>query len=369
MEFIQGLKLCQDFFASEAEPLLRKHFPAMPYSAGLLGFGSDVLGFDDEVSTDHMWGPRFYLFLDKKDIHKKSEIMQLFRERLPLTFKGYSVHFSPLDPLDNGVRHAEFKTGGPVDPLIYIYTIEAFITEYLGLLPQDSIDWLVLAEHRLKGFTAGALFHDDLGLAKQRKALAYYPQDVKRYLVASLWNLIAEEQAFIGRCKMLGDYIGARVIASRITERLMRLCFLYCDTYAPYSKWLGTAFRNLPISMDIIGQLAYGLQVPTVEEVEACVVEAQRLVIGLHNESGLTEYFDNTPKPYFGRASMVFFVDGLAQLVAAKIEDPLLQGAPLIGSMSALGGMSALSDDPKLISRLRQLYMKLMWSEDFEHGL
>jgi len=32
------------------------------YAAGVIGYGSEVIGFNDEMSTDHMWGPRFLLF-------------------------------------------------------------------------------------------------------------------------------------------------------------------------------------------------------------------------------------------------------------------------------------------------------------------
>ena len=31
----------------------------------------------------------------------------------------------------------------------------------------------------------------------------------------------------------------------------MRLCFLYCRQYAPYSKWFGTAFQQLPIPQEL----------------------------------------------------------------------------------------------------------------------
>lgn len=61
-DFIKGLDLCEKFFYDVAKPVLDEYFPELVYSAGLIGYGSDVLGFDDEVSTDHMWGPRFYLF-------------------------------------------------------------------------------------------------------------------------------------------------------------------------------------------------------------------------------------------------------------------------------------------------------------------
>ena len=65
--FIKGKELCRGFFEQVAKPTLDRRFPGLVYSAGLLGYGSDVLGYDDVVSTDHMWGPRFYLFLREED--------------------------------------------------------------------------------------------------------------------------------------------------------------------------------------------------------------------------------------------------------------------------------------------------------------
>lgn len=50
-KFINGATLCEDFFNECAKPIINKHFSQLKYSAGLLGYGSDVLGYDDEVSA------------------------------------------------------------------------------------------------------------------------------------------------------------------------------------------------------------------------------------------------------------------------------------------------------------------------------
>ena len=55
-EFIKGLELSRDFFLDIAKPILDRHYPDLEYSAGLIGYGSDVLGYDDEVSRDHKIG-------------------------------------------------------------------------------------------------------------------------------------------------------------------------------------------------------------------------------------------------------------------------------------------------------------------------
>ncbi|MBQ4043484.1 MAG: hypothetical protein IJD06_05750 [Clostridia bacterium] len=76
-EFIPGKELSRGFFAEAAQPLLQRFFPDLLYSAGLLGYGSDVLGYDDAMSADHMWGPRFYLFLAEKDMPRREEILRV----------------------------------------------------------------------------------------------------------------------------------------------------------------------------------------------------------------------------------------------------------------------------------------------------
>ena len=96
--FIKGKELCRGFFEQVAKPILDRRFPGLEYSAGLLGYGSDVLGYDDAVSTDHMWGPRFYLFLREEDKALQPQILEAFSQEFPYTYRGYSVHFSRPDP-------------------------------------------------------------------------------------------------------------------------------------------------------------------------------------------------------------------------------------------------------------------------------
>ncbi|MBR4051340.1 MAG: hypothetical protein IKK09_12680 [Clostridia bacterium] len=60
--FIKGLDLCEGFFNEYAKPIIEENFHELKYSAGLIGYGSDVLGYDDAVSTDHMWDLAFICF-------------------------------------------------------------------------------------------------------------------------------------------------------------------------------------------------------------------------------------------------------------------------------------------------------------------
>ena len=56
--FVSGTMLNAGFYRDVIEPGLR----SIPHSAALLGWGSDVLGYYDERSTDHGWGPRLFVF-------------------------------------------------------------------------------------------------------------------------------------------------------------------------------------------------------------------------------------------------------------------------------------------------------------------
>ena len=56
-----GLELARAFYREAVAPLLG----STPHAAALLGPGSEVLGFDDLVSTDHGFGPRVQIFMTR----------------------------------------------------------------------------------------------------------------------------------------------------------------------------------------------------------------------------------------------------------------------------------------------------------------
>ncbi len=82
-----------------------------------------------------------------------------------------------------------------------------------------SFDWLATSSHRLAEVTSGAVFHDGLGeLGPLPASLAYYRQTVWLFVLASQWQRIAEEEAFVGRTAQVGDELGSRVIAGRLVR-------------------------------------------------------------------------------------------------------------------------------------------------------
>src|SRR5688500_20274327 len=94
-KFIPGLKLCRLFYEQEVTPILNKNFPRLRNSAAIIGWGSEVLGFDTPISRDHHWGPRLLLFLSEKDYRRlKGQISEALSDQLPYEFMGYSTNYS-----------------------------------------------------------------------------------------------------------------------------------------------------------------------------------------------------------------------------------------------------------------------------------
>ncbi|HEX3647468.1 MAG TPA: hypothetical protein VHV49_03515, partial [Pseudonocardiaceae bacterium] len=79
MDFLPGLALSRSFYEGAVRPLLAEHLPDLPHAACLLGFGSEVLGYDTARSADHNWGLRLQVFTaDRQDT-----VAALLADRLP----------------------------------------------------------------------------------------------------------------------------------------------------------------------------------------------------------------------------------------------------------------------------------------------
>jgi hypothetical protein len=126
--FIPGRELSRLFFEEAVEPLLAARFPALRYSAALLGGGSEVLGFDTEMSADHGWGPRVDLFLREEEFDRLHDAIDAaLREGLPHRFRGYPTSFTEPDPTDHGTQLLDARDQGPVDHKVEITTPRRFV--------------------------------------------------------------------------------------------------------------------------------------------------------------------------------------------------------------------------------------------------
>src|SRR5262245_2694917 len=129
--FIKGLDLSRRFYDEVVKQILERHDRELPYAAALIGAGSEVLGFDDAMSTDHDWGPSVTIFVRPEASHLVEVIAELMRHELPHQFLGYSTNYihAPEEP---GVQVMAITTRGVVNHRVQAVTIDSYIMNFLG---------------------------------------------------------------------------------------------------------------------------------------------------------------------------------------------------------------------------------------------
>jgi hypothetical protein len=360
--FIPGIELSRLFYIEAVLPILETHFPTLPHAAAHLGTGSDVLGFDTPMSTDHDWGPSVTLFLRDQDIHLAPRIVEVMAENLPYTFHGYSTHFAD-SPDEPGTPVARTITHGPINHKVRVTTVHVFVQRHLGFdltQPLEPADWLTFPSQKLLSITSGAVHHDAVGeLTAIRDLFAYYPRDVWLYLLASGWQRISQEEHLMPRAGYAGDELGSSIIASRLVRDIMALCFYMERRYAPYPKWFGTAFRRLSCAPNLTPHLTQAAHATTWQEREAALVPAYEYIAQMHNALAITDPLPTTVRPFFGRPFRVLFAERFAEAIVATITDSRVQRIAshrLIGSIDQFSDSTDLRSSTEWRDRLRALY-------------
>jgi len=346
--FLPGLLLAERFYREAVRPILDAEFPGLPHSAGLIGSGSEVLGFDTPVSSDHHWGPRAQLFLAESDHarHVQSIHDQLCR-RLPHDFLGWPTNFTEPNLEDHGTQLMHATMSGPINHRVEVLTLRGFFLNYLGFDLRDTLDpfdWLTFPSQKLRSITKGSIFHDAIGLEEVRARFAWYPRDVWLYQLAAGWARIGQEEHQMGRAGQAGDEIGSALIAGRLVRDLMRLCFLMARQYAPYPKWFGTAFARLEAAGPLSSLLLQALRAEAWPERDRALGTAYTVVGRMHNALGLTEPLPAEAVPFFARPFSVIFGERFAKALSTRIEDPCVRRIPLL-----IGGLDQWSDSTEVL--------------------
>lgn len=360
----QGLRLNRSFFFEVVEPILSRKFPDLRYAAALIGVGSEVLGYDDSTSPDHHWGPRGLLFLPAV-VHKKYHqvIWDVLAEEVPYTFHGYPTHFNPPDRDTGASWQREEIKSGPVNHLVEVHSLEGYSQDYLGIKPEDPLApevWLTIPGQKLRTITQGEVFRDDLGeLAELRRKLAYYPDQVWMYLLAAAWARIGNEEHFLGRTGYRDDDLGSRLIAARLVHDLMNLCFLIERIYPPYSKWFGTAFKELNCADVLVPIFLEVLSGKNWQEREKAIIPAYEHVADAFNKLGLVEPLPARVSQFHNRPFKVIWADHRVSQLYKIIQDPAVKAIKertLIGSVEQYSTSTSLLSNTDICVKARGLY-------------
>lgn len=362
-EFISGIELSNSFYQEWIRPLIKINFPNLPYAAALIGPGSEILGYDDTMSTDHHWGPRAIIFLTAAD-HQNyaNELKTLLANQLPYEFLGYSTNFTPPNPDDSNVQQLNKISAGPVNHRVEVITIRNYLRDYLGFDINNTIeivDWLIFPQQHLLTLTTGAVFHDEIGLELIRERLAFYPHDIWLYLMAACWTRIAQEEHLMGRAGLAGDEVGSALLGGRLVRDIMRLCFLMEHTYAPYPKWFGTAFKQLACAQAFWPILLQILQAKTWQERDHYLGKAYELIAAKHNALQLTPPLSQEATDFYGRPFKAIATHGFAESLINLIQDPhvkKLTAQPIIGSIDLISDNTDILETIIYRHRLEYLY-------------
>lgn len=285
---MKGLELSERYYLEAGRPAVAAAVPeALPrLAAGLAGEGSECLGYDDETSRDHDFGPSFCLWLTDEDYRLYGEALGEVYRSLPGDFLGF--------PARRVMPQGQDRVG--------VMKISDFYRKYTGCgeLPQSDRQWLRIPEHFLRQVTNGAVFEDGPGVfSRIRKGyLDYYPEDVRRKKIAARAVTMAQSGQYnYPRALNRGDEGAAFLALGEFVRAAISMAHLLSRRYTPYYKWMFRSFSELPLFSEERNPLELMIRQPlspvNTDRIEAFCAETVRI----WQQQGLTAKPDTFLEP------------------------------------------------------------------------
>ena len=308
---MKGLELSRLYYEECGRPMLEQHFPHYSghIAAGMVGMGSECLGFDDEISQDHDWGPGFCLWLNRRVYAAIASDLQMELARLPEAFAGFNARRES--------HWGDRRTG--------VFEIGQFYRQFIGFnhVPVDWREWRVIPEANLAIATDGEIFTDPTGefTAFREGLQQFYPEDIRLKKIACRCMLMAQSGQYnFMRCIRRSELVAAQYAEAEFINTAISMVFLLNKQYKPFYKWMHRALRALPVLGNAIYHLCSDLATShTVEsgrkvyERKSDLMEAIcRHIIGELKRQELTD------------SGSDFLLDH-GPLVQSKIQDPAIK--------------------------------------------
>lgn len=239
---MQGIELAQKYYAAHGLPMLQTQFADVidRIAVGLVGEGSECLGFDDALSQDHDFEPGFCLFITRDDYKAFGFSLERAYRKLPSSFLGFQR--SPLSPV-GGNRHG-------------VLIIEDFYHQFLGseTAPESFEQWLHLPPAALRVASGGEIWQDKLGVFSniRRTLLSGYPEDVRLKKLAAHTVLMGQAGQYnLSRCLARKDAGAVQLCSAEFIRHAISAIYLLNNAYEPFYKWAYRGMRELPLLNDL----------------------------------------------------------------------------------------------------------------------
>ena len=232
-----GLGLAEAYYNEYGRGMLEMDFPELSGSlaVGLIGSGSECMGFDDEVSRDHDFEPGFCIFVDDGIDSRQEFRLERAYAKLPDEFMGFRRQ--KLSPV-GGNRHGVIRLGD---------FLESRTGARTGELSTQA--WLSVPEQSLIEVTNGKVFYDGNGaLTDARRRLKYMPEDIRNKKLAGCLLMMAQAGQYnYYRAEKRGDEGAALLSLNEFVRYGIHAIYLLNDIYMPYYKWAFRGMRDLGI--------------------------------------------------------------------------------------------------------------------------
>lgn len=261
------------FFEQVLRPILAEHHPQVLQETafGVFGYGSEVLGLDDEYSRDHHWGVRVNALMSEAAFARREAVLETLQANLPESFEGHSLREG-------------YSASAAIEP----DSLADYLTRTIGLThaPQTFEEWLSIPEEDIIHIVNGEVWLDPSGefTALREHFSEYYPEPVRLRRIAHWCRFFSGMGVYALKRALLrdNDYY-ANITFSRALRLGVQIAFMLDRRYFPYDKWTMAFFKRLP-------RMAQPLQ-PIVDEAVSLDTPWERKLQLLHD---LSDVLDKT---------------------------------------------------------------------------